>query len=226
MRRHLAGLIMLLAFPVAAVAQEADKSPAKTALESDPEGWVDLMPGKDLSGWKRVAIAPDKELSAKNAWSVKDGLLVCDGVGIKEMFLYDQELGDGVFHIEWRFKKLEGKQDYNSGAYVRTLDGKVWHQVQIAHLEKPPFMGDLFGDKWVDGKPERYIVRGEGDKHAKSPGEWNTHEITMKGKTIEVAINGAKALSWNDCQVPKGRVGLQAEFFYIEFRNLKFKPAK
>ena len=116
-------------------------------------------------------------------------------------------------------------QDYNSGAYVRTTDGKLWHQVQIAHLEKPPFMGDIFGDKLVDGKAERYIVRGEGDKLAKPPGEWNTHEITLQGNTIEVWINGAKALSWNECQVAKGRVGLQAEFFLVEFRNLKFKPA-
>ncbi len=37
-----------------------------SALDQDPKGWVDLLSGKDLRGWKRVPIPPDKTLNAKN----------------------------------------------------------------------------------------------------------------------------------------------------------------
>src|SRR5262245_10453043 len=206
---------------------EARAEDAKSALERDPKGWVDLMPGKDLSGWKRVPIAPDTKLSAKNPWSVAGGLLHCDGVDVKEMLLHDKTSGDGVFHVEWRFRKVEGKKDYNSGVYVRTsADGKVWHQAQVAHAEKPPLLGDLFGVTKVDGKTEQFLVRGKGAERARPPGEWNTYEITMKGPVISVWVNGATTCTWEKCPVDKGHLGLQAEFFYVEFRSLRWKADK
>lgn len=194
----------------------------KSALEKNSKGWIDLFPSQDLKNWKRVAL--DQGLVAKNPWSVQGEILVCNGAGAKEMFLYDKPLTDGIFHLEWRFKLSDGRQDYNSGAYVRSVDGLVWHQVQIAHLEKPPLMGDIFGDMNVNGKIERVIISGTGPKHVNPPGEWNTFEITAKGKEISVWINGTTTLTWRECAVDKGLVGMQAEFFTIEFRNLKFKP--
>jgi len=214
-------VIVLMLVAGAAPAQET----APSALERDRKGWTDLMPGKDLKGWKRVAIAPDTKLSEKNPWKVEGDLLVCDGVGIKEMFLYDKEFGDGIFHVEWRFRKDAMKRkDYNSGLYVRTAGGKVWHQVQVAHLEKPPLMGDLFGNSLVKGKPESVLVRGKASERTRPPGEWNTFELTAKGSTLSVWVNGDTTLTWKDCPIEKGHVGMQAEFFVIEFRNLKFKP--
>lgn len=194
----------------------------KSSLEKDSSGWIDLFPANDLKGWKRVAL--DQGLVEKNPWSVENGLLVCRGQGAKEMLLYDKPFGDGTFHLEWRFHKLDGKQDYNSGAYVRSLDGLVWHQIQIAHLDQPPFMGDLFGDMKVNGKTERVIINGNGPEHVNPPGQWNSYEIASKGNEIRVWVNGYTTLTWNECAIDRGMVGMQAEFFTIEFRNLKFKP--
>jgi hypothetical protein len=188
---------------------------------------LELLPGKNLAGWKRVAILPDTKLADKNPWSIDAAgkVLVCDGVGIKEMLLYDKQLGDGVFHVEWRFRKAADDPIYNSGIYVRTAgDSSSWYQVQVAHNKKPPFMGDLFGIP--PGGKQEIFATGLGPKHVKGPGEWNRYEITCKGKTINVSINGVKTLTWNDCPVPRGHVGLQAEFFYIEFKNLKFQELK
>jgi hypothetical protein len=198
----------------------------KFALEQDPKGWVDLLPGKDLQGWRRVPIPPDKKLAAKNPWSLADDgrTLHCDGVGVKEMFLHEHAWADGIFHVEWRFEKIAGKTGYNSGVYVRTAaDGTVWHQAQVAHLDKPPLLGDLFGETRVNGQGKHFEVLGQGHKLTRPPGDWNAYEITCKGKTITVRVNGDVATTWNDCQVPRGHVGLQAEFFVIDFRNLKFK---
>lgn len=199
----------------------------KNAPQADPAGWIDLMPGKDLKGWKRIPLPPDEKLNPKNPWSLSgDGkLLLCDGVGVKEMFLNEREFGDGIFHVEWRFRKVEGKADYNGGVYVRTAsNAKVWHQAQVAHLEKPPLLGDLFGESMTAGRLEKFQVTGKGHQLAKPPGEWNTYDITCKGKEVIVRVNNEVATTWKDCQVPKGHVGLQAEFYFLEFRSLKFKP--
>src|SRR5437870_12688863 len=110
-----AGLsVGIFAALVSTPAAELDDS--KSALEKDPAGWIDLLAAKDLKNWKRVAIPPGSPLATKNPWSLDpdSNYLVCDGVGIHEMLLYNEEFGDGIFHVEWRFKKVEGKKGYNS----------------------------------------------------------------------------------------------------------------
>lgn len=198
---------------------------SKSALETDPKGWEDLTPGPDLKGWKR-ALTPDDTFAAENPWSAKDGVLTCRGVigeKVKEMFLHEAEKGDGIFHVEWRVRKAGEKGDYNAGVYVRTaMDGKVWHQAQVAMGEKQPWVGDLFAVPTPGA--ERATLLSKPPSRAKPVGEWNVYEITCKGKQISVWVNGAVTVAWDACQAPKGHVGLQVEFFDLEFRNLKFKP--
>lgn len=191
------------------------------------DGWIELFNGKDLTGWKRVALDPDFKLGAKNPWSVdaKNKLLLCDGVDVKEMLLHEKPFKDGVFHLEWRFRKVEGKDaGYNSGAYVRSkMDGKVWLQTQIAHLEKPPFVADVFGDLPQNDETKRVIIQGDGRKHVNPVGDWNTFDITCQGPEIVVRLNGTKVTEMNNCPWRDGHVGMQAEFFFIEFKNIRFK---
>jgi len=158
-----------------------------SALEKDSAGWIDIFPGKDLAGWKRVAIPPDEKLNAKNAWSIDAAkkVLLCDGVGVKEMLLYDMPLTDSIFHVEWRFRPVKDAEQpiYNSGIYVRTdAKGGHWHQAQVAHTIKPPFMGDLFGKTRRGDKIDDFLVRGDGPKRIKGPGQWNTYEITCEAR--------------------------------------------
>src|SRR5262249_12050918 len=117
---------------VSAPAAGPDES--RSALQKDPAGWIDLLETKDLKNWKRVPIPPGSPLNSKNPWRIDPdtNYLVCDGVGVHEMLLYNEEFADGIFHVEWRFKKIEGKKGYNSGVYVRTsADGAIWHQAQV-----------------------------------------------------------------------------------------------
>ena len=53
--------------------------PAPVLADNAPK-WVDLFNGKDLTGWVDVNTSPD-------TWSVKDGLLVCQGKPIGVMAL-------------------------------------------------------------------------------------------------------------------------------------------
>ena len=219
-------ILMACIFLTGTTARPGEVKETKSALESDPAGWTDLLADADLAHWKRVPIPPSSKVREPNPWKNDIGtkMLICNGAGAPhEMLLYDKEFADGIFHVEWRFKKLEGKKGYNSGVYARnSADGAVWHQAQVGSKN----VGYIFGNTLVDGAPKRINIGSKVPQRGKEAGEWNTYEITCKGKTMTLWVNGAVTCTWNDCQVAKGYVGLEAEGYYIEFKNVKFKETK
>jgi hypothetical protein len=139
------------------------------------------------------------------------------------MLLYDREIADSIFHVEWRFHKVEGKTGYNSGVYVRnSADGKIWHQAQVGNQN----VGFIFGDTLVDGKSKREKIASKAPQRGKPAGEWNVYELTSKGKNVTLWINGGVTCEWTACEVPKGYVGMEAEGYMIEFKNVKLKELK
>ena len=58
---------------------------------------------------------------------------------------------------------------------------------------------------------------------SKPIGEWNTLEITARGKMLTLWVNGAITCQFDNCGLEKGRLGLEGEGYRIEFRNLKLK---
>ena len=77
--------------------------------------------------------------------------------------------------------------------------------------------GFLFGDTPVAGKLKRIKVPSK-DHRMKPAGEWNTMEVTARGKTISVWLNGAVTSQFSECDVSEGH--------RIEFRNLKLKELR
>jgi hypothetical protein len=206
--------------------QAADAPETKSALEADPNGWLDILPAADLKGWSRVPVPPTGKLG-REQWHVDTTakVLICDGDGGHDMFLLDTEAGDVIFHFEFRYTKVEGKTGYNSGAYVRnSKDGAIWHQAQFGDAKD----GFLFGETpTADGKKKFFSLAKEvKDMRVKPAGEWNTLEVTARGKALTLWVNGAVTCQFNDCGQPEGRVGLEGEGYRIEFRNLKIKTLK
>ncbi len=199
-----------------------------SALEVDPEGWIDPLAdaGSELKGWTRVAIPPDGKLAEKSPWSLDSGSgeLICAGDEAGHEWLrWDRELGDLIFHIEWRFEPIEGENPrYNSGVYARNSeDGKIWHQAQVGSGRG----GFLFGDSPVDGEVRRVNLSKQAeDGRVRPAGEWNTYEITCKGSEMTLWTNGANTCTWANCQMPEGYIGVEAEGYRIIFRNLRVKP--
>lgn len=196
-----------------------------SALEQDPQGWTDLLAqaGPELKGWTRGSIPPGKPLSSRSQWSLEPGtgILLCQGDGGHEWLRWDRELGDFIYHVEWRFTAVPGKKGYNSGVFVRnSADATIWHQAQTGDASG----GFLFGDTPVNGKITRVNFSKQlKEKRVKPAGEWNTYEITCQGPKITLWVNGAVTNEWDSCEVPKGYIGLEAEGWRIEFRNVKVK---
>jgi len=236
-------LVLAGVFPLASASSEEASKPPKaaargerSALQSDPKGWVDILPGRDLAGWTRVApISTSGVKSVVRAevpvWQVKakPRLLDCRGdlppapagekSGSHEMLRHDRELGDFIFHVEWRFvdPKREG---WNAGIYARVNDkADIWHQAQV---------GNASGGFWFGDTPDETgkVVRRKldpGEQRVRPAGQWNTYEITGRGDTLRLWVNGATVSEFTGLRVRRGHVGLEAERHHIQFRTMKLK---
>lgn len=196
----------------------------KSDFESNPQGWQDIQPTEDLKGWTRLAI-PNTNQLGKAQWHVEGSgatrMLLCDGDGGHEMLRYDRELGDGVFHVEFRFTPVaSGKKNYNSGVFVRnSADGTIWHQAQLTMDG-----GYWFGNSPINGENKRFHLKPT-EQRMKPAGEWNTIEVTARGKTLVAWLNGAVTSTYDDCGAPRGYIALESEGYRIEFRNVKLKAS-
>jgi len=208
-----------------------------SALTRDPKGWVDILPGTKLKGWSRVApissrgvkslVNPDLELWIPDR---KSGVLECRGhlplqappggkPGSHEMLRHEQDLGDFIFHVEWRFKD-PARTGWNAGVYARVNEAAdIWHQAQVGGGPTTYWFADTPD---ASGKIGR-IKDDSVEKRVKPPGQWNVYEITGRGDTLILWANGAVVSQLKGLRVQRGRVGLEAELHHIEFRNLKLK---
>jgi hypothetical protein len=207
---------------------------ACSTLRIEP-GFKRLFDGKSLAGWKLVDQKGD-------GYGVTNGVLFCAAGGGGNL-MSEREYGDFVLRFE--FKLEDGS---NNGIGIRSpLEGDpsyVGMEIQI--LEE----GAADQGKWGKLKPEQYhgsiygVVAAQ--KGAlKPPGQWNTEEITAKGRQITVVVNGLKILdaNLNDVTDPakiakhpglynaRGHIGFLGHNDYLEFRNIRIKelpaaPAK
>jgi hypothetical protein len=201
---------------------------ATVALTARAED-VTLFNGKDLTGWTAVLDKPDADPA--KTWTVADGVLKCTGQPVGYIRTNRDDFHDYVLTLEWRWP--EGSKGGNNGVLVHTSSPNalgIWPksiEVQLAS-------GDA-GDFWVIGtdldvpdeatrkKDRRHINLTDGSE--KPIGQWNTMEITCKGDTIRVKVNGELVNEATHCSVTKGAISLQSEGAPIEFRNIVLKPA-
>ena len=207
----------------------ATPTPTGTPSEwdRDPTGWTDLFAdaGPDLKGWTRLPVDPAGKLNPKSQWSLDETsrVLTCQGDGGHDWLRWDKPMADFTLHVEWKFTPVtSGKTAYNSGVYVRnSADAKLWHQAQVGGKVD----AFLFGQTFEDGKPKRVdLSKQQLDKRVRPAGEWNIYEVTCKGKNISLWVNGQVVNEWTGCEVPSGFLGLEAEGYRIEFREVKVKP--
>ena len=192
----------------------------------------DLFNGKDLSGWVNVN-------TAKDTWSVRDGLLVCTGRPIGVMRT-EKQYENFVLHIEWRHMEAGG----NSGTFIwsagtvpagRQLPKGL--EVQMLELDwvnqhkrkdgtLPPIAyvhGELFGAGSLKTVPDN--PRGSRSKsienRCKGKGQWNTYVVVAVDGVVKLSVNGKFVNGVSKASVKKGYICLESEGAEIHFRNIK-----
>lgn len=193
--------------------------------------WKSLFNGKDLTGWVDVNTSP-------KTWSVKDGLLICQGEPIGVM-RSEKQYENFILHIEWRHMEAGG----NSGVFVWSegtpAPGKrlpKGMEVQMLELDwinqhkrdgKPNHIGyisgELFGANGLTGDPDNPRGRRSMSKElrCKPHGEWNKYDVVCVDGTVKLAINGKFVNGIRNASVKKGYLCLESEGAEIHFRNIR-----
>jgi hypothetical protein len=230
-------------------------SPTARADDAKPmAGFSLLFNGKDFTGWK----VPEGD---NGHWKVVDGVIDYDAQseakGAKDLWT-DKSYTDYVLRVDWRIKEtpytnpnvpyilpdgthakdIHGKEmkmslpDSDSGVILR---GNVRNQVNIWCW--PIGSGEMYGWR-MDAKQPPEVRAATTPKHQadKPVGQWNTYEITVKGETVNVVLNGVTVI--DNARLPgidkTGPVGLQhhggmrdgkwnSPPALVQFRNIAIK---
>jgi len=171
--------------------------PTRSEEPQPPPGFVALFNGVDLTGWQgnvdmkqRLTLPPVKltELlaqrtrSAVEHWTVKDGVLHCDGKGGVSLQT-NRDYGNLELMLDW---KIEKKGD--SGVYLRGQPQvQIWDSDNLPeNLKADAGLGS--GGLWnnpVGSKGQKPLKKAD-----KPVGQWNTFHITMIGDEVTVKLNG------------------------------------
>ncbi len=171
-------------------------------------GWVTLFDGTNLDNWSPIGTAN---------WKLADGALVADnGNGF---MVSKNDYSDFSLRAEFW---VEAKA--NSGVFIRCTDpnnvsGKTSYEVNI----------------W-DTRPEQkygtgaIVDVGAVDPMPHAADKWNLYEITAKGDTFTVILNGKKTVDGaKSDKFAKGRIALQHgkgvtdESGIVKFRKVQIK---
>ena len=145
---------------------------APALKRNDPKAWTNpeaLFNGKSLAGWEPIGNPADSH------WTVKDGLLVNEahGANLKTTRKFD----DFKVHYE-----VNCPDDGNSGFYLR---GRYEVQIEYEPLTSNPVerrIGSIYGR--IAPKPEL----------PRTPGQWETFDVTLVGRTVTVVRNGVTTI--------------------------------
>jgi hypothetical protein len=219
---------MAVALAMLALAGVAALGPA----QEKGDGWVQLFNGKDFTGWRKF-VDPRSKADPDMVWTVRDGIIVCTGRP-NGYLITDKEYGDFVLRVQWRWSQTGPARGRNSGVFVWvTGPDKIWPKGVEAQL----FSGSA-GDIWLvdnfklrvdrerqDPKTARHFYRLDKDnKEIEKPiGEWNQYEITCKGGTIKLVVNGRPENEGTMAERSTGKILLQSEGSEIHFRNVELK---
>jgi hypothetical protein len=196
---------------------------------SDPNGFVPLFNGRDLSGWVNANCAPE-------TWTVRDGVIHCTGHPTGALRT-SRQYENFILELEWRHLSSGG----NSGVFL-------WG-TPIAARGVPFLRGIevqvLDHGFNVPGKNEWYTTHGDvfpihgatmkpfgrhndmrsfpSEERTKGTPEWNHYRIVGTNGVIRLEVNGKEVSGGEDCNYRKGYLALESEGAPVEFRNVRIK---
>jgi len=183
------GCAILTLIGASAVATEPPREKSSAQGFRPEDGWKPLFNGKDLSGWtfrnprvKKVWVACDEvrldpadpaRLIPVGKGGSASSVLLCGDDGRGSDIMTTESFSDYQLHLEFNVPKGS-----NSGVYNRGL-----FEIQVFDSYGKPKLG--FHD--CGALYERAFPR---ENLAKPPGEWQSYDITLKGKALTLVWNG------------------------------------
>lgn len=173
---------------------------------------IQLFNGKDLTGWT------PSDSNASSKWTVQDGVLISPGRGPE--LISNAKFNDFKLHVEFNCAKGS-----NSGVYLR---GRYELQIEDDPVPEGPTMrtGGIYG--FLAPSPEQ----------PRRPGEWQTYDITLVGRTVTVLQNGNMIIDKQEIpgitggaldshEAEPGPIYLQgSEAGHVSFRNITITPSE
>lgn len=167
-----------------------------------------LFDGKNIAEW---------HTEGANQWIAEGGLLRSPRPGSN--LITNKTFNDFKLHIEFRYPP-----ESNSGVYLR---GR--YEVQVADNKGQEPLKDLMGAIYGFIAPSEMV--------AKSPGEWQSYDITLVGRMVTVIANGKQIIcnqeipgitggALNSNEGEPGPIYLQGDHGTIDYRNIIITPAK
>ncbi len=165
------------------------------------EGWIDLLDAEHAPGWKNIT--DDKDI-----FEIKDGTLHIYGKTIyplRYVGYAPERFGDFELHIEFKLARRA-----NSGVFLRSQpNDPVQRGFEIQVLEdhgKPPGKNSC-GSIYDIVTPMFNMSR--------PAGEWNSFDITVKGKEVVVFMNG-----WRIIHTDLSKMTIPLGKFKIAYNDL------
>lgn len=206
-RRSIIGAALLLA-GVAAF-------PYAHQASGQTDGWVTLFDGKNLDSFNQVGTAN---------WHIEDGAVVADK-------------GNGFLVTKDTYTDYQIRAEFwiddvaNSGIFIRCTDPEkigsaTAYEVNIWDARPDPTYGT-----------GAIVNVGKVSPMPHAAGKWNVYEITAKGSTFTVTLNGQKTVDGaQDPKFASGKIALQhglglkdakgvaSDAGTVKFRKLQIKP--
>lgn len=195
-------------------------------LAAQEDGFTPLFNGKDLTGWVNVNCAPE-------TWTVKDGLLHCDGLPTGAL-RYDRQFENFILELEWRHLKPGG----NGGVFIwsgpLSAPGQPFlRAIEVQVLDHAYGKSDWFtthGDVFpIHGSSMKPFGRHNGqrsfpsEERSKGSPEWNHYRITCQDGVLKLAVNGKDVSGGEECVWRKGYIALESEGGTVDWRNIRLK---
>ena len=150
-----------------------------------------LFNGKDLAGWARIPRHENVPADQQPGFVVKDGLLVAIPAAPEDdLWFTGEKFGNATLRVVYKVSAPNA----NSGVFIRipvqpkSEDDAINKGIEVQIDES----GDDFHCTGV-----LYSMTQAKARPYKPAGEWNTLEITMKGQSTTVKLNGVQVTDYD-----------------------------
>lgn len=213
--------VILLTASFAISAQPKGKKEKDKKLSKNET--VQLFNGKDLSGW--TFFLKDQSVDPATVFTVKEGVINISGSPFGYMRT-TEKYSDYKLHVEWRWPA----EATNSGVFVHGQEpDAIWLkciECQLMAGNAGDFVCMSGADMNERTDKKNVVVKKKAESSEKPVGEWNTMEVTCKGRIVEVVVNGVLQNKGTNVNISSGSICLQSEGKDIQFRNVYITKLK